>query len=66
LLARIIRIQADLVDQLFNSSEKRLARILLLAAEVGEQGQADPLIPKIPQEVWRIWSAQPAPVSTVL
>jgi CRP-like cAMP-binding protein len=50
LLARIIRTQADLVDQLFNSSEKRLARILLLMAEFGKEGDSDRLIPKITQE----------------
>ena len=50
LLARSMRIQADLVDQLFNSSEKRLARILLLMAQFGQPGQPDSLIPKISQE----------------
>jgi CRP-like cAMP-binding protein len=50
LLARSMRIQADLVDQLFNSSEKRLARILLLMAEFGQLGEPEPLIPKISQE----------------
>jgi CRP-like cAMP-binding protein len=50
LLTRSMRIQADLVDQLFNSSEKRLARILLLMAEFGEPGEHDSLIPKISQE----------------
>jgi CRP/FNR family transcriptional regulator, cyclic AMP receptor protein len=50
LLERSMRIQADLVDQLFNSSEKRLARILLLMAEFGEPGEPEPLIPKISQE----------------
>jgi CRP-like cAMP-binding protein len=50
LLARSMRIQADLVDQLFNSSEKRLARILLLMAEFGKQGEPEPFIPKISQE----------------
>jgi CRP/FNR family cyclic AMP-dependent transcriptional regulator len=50
LLARSMRTQADLVDQLFNSSEKRLARILLLMAEFGKPGQPEPLIPKISQE----------------
>jgi CRP-like cAMP-binding protein len=50
LLARTMRIQADLVDQLFNSSEKRLARILLLMAEFGKPGEPEPLIPKISQE----------------
>src|ERR1700678_4302568 len=50
LLARSIRTQADLVDQLFNSSEKRLARILLLMAEFGKPGEPHKLIPKISQE----------------
>src|SRR5579864_6453736 len=50
LVARSMRIQADLVDQLFNSSEKRLARILLLMAEFGKPGEPAPLIPKISQE----------------
>jgi CRP/FNR family cyclic AMP-dependent transcriptional regulator len=50
LLARSMRIQADLVDQLFNSSEKRLARILLLMAEFGQPGSPETTIPKISQE----------------
>ena len=50
LLARSMRTQADLVDQLFNSSEKRLARILLLMAEFGQLGKQETLIPKITQE----------------
>jgi CRP/FNR family transcriptional regulator, cyclic AMP receptor protein len=50
LLARSMRIQADLVDQLFNSSEKRLARLLLLMAEFGKPGEPETLIPKISQE----------------
>jgi CRP-like cAMP-binding protein len=50
LLARSMRVQADLVDQLFNSSEKRLARILLLMAEFGKPGEPEALIPKISQE----------------
>jgi CRP/FNR family cyclic AMP-dependent transcriptional regulator len=50
LLERSIRIQADLVDQLFNSSEKRLARILLLMAEFGKPGEPEQYIPKITQE----------------
>jgi CRP-like cAMP-binding protein len=50
LLARSMRTQADLVDQLFNSSEKRLARILLLMAEFGEPGSPDQFIPPITQE----------------
>ncbi len=50
LLARSMRAQADLVDQLFNSSERRLARILLLMAEFGEPGKPEHLIPPITQE----------------
>jgi CRP-like cAMP-binding protein len=50
LLERSMRIQADLVDQLFNSSEKRLARILLLMAEFGQPGAPEPFVPKISQE----------------
>jgi CRP-like cAMP-binding protein len=50
LLERSMRIQADLVDQLFNSSEKRLARILLLMAEFGAQGEHEATIPKVSQE----------------
>jgi CRP-like cAMP-binding protein len=50
LLARSMRTQADLVDQLFNSSERRLARVLLLMAEFGKPGEPESLIPKISQE----------------
>jgi CRP-like cAMP-binding protein len=50
LLVRSMRTQADLVDQLFNSSEKRLARILLLMAEFGEPGKPEHLLPPITQE----------------
>jgi CRP-like cAMP-binding protein len=50
LLEHSRRIQADLVDQLFNSSEKRLARILLLMAEFGQPGEPEQYIPKISQE----------------
>jgi CRP-like cAMP-binding protein len=50
LLERSMRTQADLVDQLFNSSEKRLARILLLMADFGQPGEPESLIPKISQE----------------
>lgn len=50
LLTRSMRMQADLVDHLFNSSEKRLARILLLMAEFGTAGEPEPLIPPITQE----------------
>jgi len=50
LLSRNIRIEEDLVDQLFNSSEKRLARVLLLMSNFGKEGKAEPVIPKISQE----------------
>ena len=50
LLSRNIRIEEDLVDLLFKSSEKRLARILLLMAKFGKEGQVEPVIPKISQE----------------
>src|SRR5271168_2117879 len=50
LLARSMRTQADLIDQLFNSSERRLARILLIMAEFGQPGEPEPLIPQITQE----------------
>ena len=51
LLTRSLRIQEDLVDQLFNSSEKRLARVLLLLAHFGKEGKADAIIPKISQDM---------------
>jgi CRP-like cAMP-binding protein len=50
LLVRSMRTQADLIDQLFNSSEKRLARVLLLLAEFGMPGEPESLIPQITQE----------------
>jgi CRP/FNR family transcriptional regulator, cyclic AMP receptor protein len=50
LLARTVRVEADLVDQLFNSSEKRLARALLLLANFGKEGQPEPIIAKVSQE----------------
>jgi CRP-like cAMP-binding protein len=50
LLARNIRYEEDLVDQLFNSSEKRLARILLLLAHFGKEGTPEAVIPKMSQE----------------
>ena len=50
LLARTSRIEADLVDQLFNSSEKRLARTLLLLANFGKEGEPEPLLAKISQQ----------------
>ena len=50
LLARTIRVEEDLVDQLFNSSEKRLARTLLLLANFGKDGTPERVVPKISQE----------------
>jgi CRP-like cAMP-binding protein len=50
LLSRNVRIQEDLVDQLFNSAEKRLARVLLLLAHFGKEGKPEPIIAKISQE----------------
>jgi CRP/FNR family cyclic AMP-dependent transcriptional regulator len=50
LLARTIRVEEDLVDQLFNSSEKRLARALLLLANFGKEGKPEPIIPNVSQE----------------
>jgi CRP/FNR family transcriptional regulator, cyclic AMP receptor protein len=51
ILARNIRFEADLVDQLFNSSERRLARTLLLLAQYGKEGKPETIVPKISQEV---------------
>ena len=51
LLARNIRMEADLIDQLFNSSEKRLARLLLLLANFGKDGTPQPVVAKISQEM---------------
>src|SRR3984957_214468 len=50
LLARNLRVEEDLVDQLFNSSEKRLARVLLLLANFGKEGRPEPILAKISQE----------------
>ena len=50
LLSRNIRIEEDLIDRLFNSSEKRLARVLLLLANFGKNGNAEQVIPKVSQE----------------
>jgi CRP/FNR family cyclic AMP-dependent transcriptional regulator len=50
LLARNLRYEEDLVDQLFNSSEKRLARILLMLAHFGKEGKTETIVPKISQE----------------
>jgi CRP/FNR family cyclic AMP-dependent transcriptional regulator len=50
LLTRNIRYEADLVDQLFNSSEKRLARILLLLSHFGKESKAEPVVPRVNQD----------------
>jgi CRP/FNR family cyclic AMP-dependent transcriptional regulator len=50
LLSRTVRVEADLVDQLFNSSEKRLARALLLLANFGKEGKPETIIAKVSQE----------------
>ncbi len=51
LLSRNIQIEADLVDQLFNSSERRLARLLLLLANFGKEGKMETIIPRINQDI---------------
>jgi CRP-like cAMP-binding protein len=51
LLARTLRVEEDLVDQLFNSSEKRLARALLLLANFGKEGKPEPIVAKVTQEM---------------
>jgi len=51
LLTRNIRVEADLVDQLFNSSEKRLARMLLILANFGKEGKPEPVVAKVSQEM---------------
>jgi CRP/FNR family transcriptional regulator, cyclic AMP receptor protein len=61
LLARNVRYEEDLVDQLFNSSEKRLARILLLLAHFGKESVPEIVIPKISQETWPKWLGPLAP-----
>lgn len=50
ILARSARVEEDLVDQLFNSTEKRLARVLLLMANFGKEGRPEPVVAKISQE----------------
>jgi CRP-like cAMP-binding protein len=49
LIARTLRVEEDLIDQLFNSSEKRLARALLIMSNVGKEGRPEPIIPKVDQ-----------------
>jgi CRP-like cAMP-binding protein len=50
LLTRTMRVEADLIDQLFNSSERRLARLLLILANYGNEGKPKPILAKISQE----------------
>jgi len=67
LLARNLRIQADLVDQLFNSAEKRLARILLLKAHFGKENNPDLVIPHLlPETLAEMIGTTPARVKTFL
>ena len=51
ILARSARVEEDLIDQLFNSTEKRLARVLLLMANFGKEGRPEPILPRINQEI---------------
>jgi CRP/FNR family cyclic AMP-dependent transcriptional regulator len=60
MLARNIRIEEDLIDQLFNSSEKRLARTLVLLARYGKEDQPQGVLPKYRKRRWRRWSARRA------
>ena len=53
LLARNSRIEEDLIDQLFNSSEKRLARLLLLLANFGKEGRPEPIMESSVRKRWR-------------
>ena len=50
LLTLTIRVEADLIEQLFNSSEKRLARVLLLLASLGKEGRPEPVMAKVSHE----------------
>ena len=65
LLSRNIRYEADLVDQLFNSSEKRLARILLLLAHFGKESRPKLSFPESIRKTWRKWSARPGRGSVI-
>ena len=58
LLSRNIRYEEDLVDQLFNSSEKRLARVLLLLAHFGKEGTPKSSSPRSVRKLWQKWWAQ--------
>ena len=63
LLTRNSRVEEDLVDQLFNSSEKRLARTLLLLANFGKEGRPEPITPRSARRRWPRWSARPGRAS---
>jgi len=65
LLTRNSRIEEDLIDQLFNSSERRLARMLLLLANFGKAGSPQLISPNIVRKHWRRWSALPDPASAI-
>ncbi len=65
LLSRNIRYEEDLVDQLFNSSEKRLARILLLLAHLARKLEPKPYFPESTRKTWHRWSAQLARASVI-
>jgi CRP-like cAMP-binding protein len=64
LLARNIQFEADLVDQLFNSSERRLARLLLLLANFGKEGALESVNPRSARSSWRQEWGRLAPAST--
>ena len=67
MVARSIRIEEDLIEQLFNSSEKRLARVLLRLARYGQQDKPARVVPKIsPQTLARMTGTTPARVSFFL
>ena len=66
LLARNIRYEEDLVDQLFNSSEKRLARILLLLAHFGKEDKPESSFQRSARNRWRKWSVRRVPASASL
>ncbi len=65
LLSCNVRIEEDLVDQLFNSSEKRLARILLLLAHFGKESWPESVIPKVSQETLAAMVGTAAPAASV-
>jgi hypothetical protein len=64
-LSRNIRYEEDLVDQLFNSIEKRLARTLLMLAHFGKESRTETILPSINQKTWRKWLEPPDRVSVI-